>query len=229
MTAPAPLTYFDFAQRLPPFGLHFPTRMTVLPFGKREVALVSPVPIDDQIAASIAKLGEVRYLIAPNLLHHFYLGAASRRYPSAKILAPAGLREKVPDLTIDATLEQGLPFELAAAVELLRIDGAPAIDEFVFFHSASRTLVVTDLVFNFVRARGTFTKLVLFLVGCYGHVAQSRAWRFTIKDRHAASASAQRVLALPFHTLIVAHGDVMQEDARAQLAQALSWQARAPS
>ena len=229
MTTPAQLPYFDFAQKLSPLGLNFPTRMTVLPFGEREVALVSPVPIDDQAAAAIARLGEVRYLIAPNLLHHFYLTAASKRYPNAKVLAPPGLRAKLGDVTIHATLDQGLPPALAAAVELLRIDGAPTIDEFVFFHAATSTLVVTDLVFNFVHSRGMCTKAVLFLGGCYGRVAQSKAWRFTIKDRRAASASAQRVLALPLQTLIVAHGDVMREDARAQLARALSWQARAPS
>jgi hypothetical protein len=216
------LPTFEFRQVLPG-GFRMPTRMTVLPLDGGGVGLVSPVPIDDALAARVEALGEVRLLIAPNLLHHLYLGDASRRWPSARVLAPAALRAKRPDLRIDAALEDGLPPELAASVRAVKVGGTPALDEHVFFHEASRTLVVTELVFNVTRPEGFMANVVLFLVGCHGRLGQSRAWRFMVKDRAAAAASARDVLSLRFETLIPAHGEIVEGDARAKLEAALGW------
>lgn len=215
-------TTFDLDQTLPG-GFHLPTRMTALPLPDGGVALISPIPIDDGIAARLAQLGEVRWLIAPNLLHHLYLGGATARFPDARVLAPERLRAKRPDLRIDAALEQGLPTALAEAVKAVKIEGAPAVDEFVLLHRASRTLVVTDLVFNVLAPRGFVAHVALWLVGCHKRLAQSRAWRVFVKDRGRAALSVERVLALPFDRLVPAHGAIVERDGRARLAAALAW------
>ena len=72
--AHASLPVFDFPQVLPG-RFHVPTRMTALPLQDGGVALVSPIPIDDALAQQVAALGTVRFLIAPNLLHHLHLAA----------------------------------------------------------------------------------------------------------------------------------------------------------
>jgi hypothetical protein len=216
------LASFDYAQRLPG-NFQMPARMTVLPLAGGKLALISPIPIDDTLAAHIAQLGEVAFLIAPNLLHHLYLGPASERYPAARVLAPRGLGKKRPDLRIDSELEAELPSALSAAVEVLKVEGAPAIDEFVFFHRALRVLVVTDLVFNIVHPRGLLAHVFLYLMGCHGRLAQSRSWHFLIKQRTATAASVERMLALPFDQLVVAHGDILAADAQVRLREALLW------
>jgi hypothetical protein len=218
----ASLPVFDFAQVLP-LGFRFPARMTVLPLGGGQLALVSPIPIDDGMAAAIARLGQVRYLIAPNLLHHLYLPAASQRYPQARVLAPAGLARKRPELRIDGTLAEPLPAELAAAVDVLALAGAPDIGEYAFYHRAARTLVLTDLVFHVREPQGWLAHLVLWLGGSHGRLAASRFWRAKIKDRAAFAASAQSLLQRPFETLVMAHGEIISEQARPRLAAALSW------
>ena len=222
---PSTLATFDLEQRLSG-GFQMPTRMTALGFGSGGVALVSPVPIDDAMAGKIAELGEVRYLVAPNLLHHLYLAAAKARYPEARILAPRKLGQKRPDLRIDAFLEDGVPSDLKDDVRAVRIDGAPAVDEVALFHAPTRTLVLTDLVFNVTKPRGLVAHLVLFLVGCRAKLAQSRTWRFFVKDRVAAAASVRTLLTLPFDTLVVAHGEVVHERAKEALQGALRWMER---
>jgi hypothetical protein len=217
------LPAFDYDQRLPGLGLQLPARMSVLPLGAGKLALISPTPIDHGIAAALARLGEVQFLIAPNLLHHLYLAAAAKRYPGAQVLAPPGLRQKRPDLSIHGTLDQPAPEAVADAVEVLRMQGAPGIDEFVFFHRATRTLVVTDLVFNVLPPQGLAAHIFLFLGGCHGRLAQSRVWRFAIKDRAAAADSVHQILSLPFDTLVMAHGEIVHTDARTRLAAALGW------
>lgn len=216
------LVTFDHAQVLPG-GFRMPARMTALPLPEGGVALISPVPITDAVAARVEALGPVRFLIAPNLLHHLYLGDAAKRWPGAAVLAPRGLRAKRPDLRLDRDLEDGLPGSLADAVDVVPFEGAPSIDEHVFFHRRTRTLVVTDLVFNVTRPEGLVAHVALFLVGCHGKLAQSRAWRFFVKDRQRAAASAARLLDLPFEELVPAHGDVVRDDARARLGAALRW------
>jgi len=216
------LSTFDYAQRLPG-RFHFPARMTVLALEGGKLALISPIPIDEALASRLRALGEVSFLIAPNLLHHLYLGPASERYPHARVLAPRRLSAKRSDLRIDGALEDGLPPELAKAVEAVKLDGTPALDEFIFHHRATHSLIVTDLVFNITRPQGLMAHVVLFAVGCYGRLGQSRAVRFMVKDRAAASASAQRILDFRFDTLVVAHGEIVREGARERLSSALQW------
>ncbi|MFZ5890433.1 MAG: hypothetical protein ACOY0T_05125 [Myxococcota bacterium] len=220
MHAENALPTFDYDQRLPG-RFHFPARMSVLPLSQGKLALVSPIPINERVAESITRLGEVSFLIAPNLLHHLYLEQALQHFPKALVLVPERLRAKRPNLRIDGTLERDLPSQLVETVDVVKFEGTPVLDEFVFFHRARRTLVVTDLVFNVVAPRGLMANLVLFLVGCHGKLAQSRAVRFTIKNSSAASESAQRILAFDFDTLVMAHGDVVREQAQPQLARAL--------
>ncbi len=216
------LPSFELAQVLPG-RFRFPTRMTVLPLDGAGLCLVSPIPVDEDLAARIGALGEVRFLVAPNLLHHLYLGAAALRWPEAKVLAPAGLRHKRPDLRVDGALEDGLPPGLLEHVRAIKIEGAPTVDEFVLLHHGSGSLVVTDLVFHVTRPSGLMAHVMLFLVGCHGRLAQSRAWRLFVKDRAAAARSARELLALSFDTLVPAHGDVLTTDAHASLERALRW------
>lgn len=222
MAQSAILPLFDYSVRLPG-GMRFPARMSALPLADRKLALVSPGPIDGALAARLEEHGEVTLLIAPNLLHYMHLTKAAERFPAARVLAPAGLSKKLPGLRIDGTLEHDVPALLSDSVDVLKFEGAPALEEFVFFHRSQRTLVVTDLVFNIQRPQGVMLNLLLALVGCRGRLAQSRALRFMIRDRSAARASIERILKFDFETLVVAHGEVVTTDARAELTNALRW------
>jgi hypothetical protein len=70
---------------------------------------------------------------------------------------------------------------------------------------------------------GWFANLVLTVVGARGKLAASRSWYFLRKDRAALSRSIERVLALPFATLVMAHGEIVHEAPRECLAKAVRW------
>ncbi len=217
---------FDYDQVLKG-GFRMPARMTAIPLARGQIALISPIPIDDALAARVEALGEPSILIAPNLLHHLYLGAAHARWPKALVVAPRALARKRPDLHIDRAIEDGIEDMLGPRVRCRLVAGAPALDEFVFFHEPSATLVVTDLVFNVTRPRGLVANVMLFLVGAHGRLAQSRAFRFLVKDKGAAARSVRDVLSLGIERLVVAHGDIVEHDAGSQLERALAWILRA--
>lgn len=205
--------------RLPGF-VHFPIRMTVLRTA-RGVVVVSPIEIDDALAAEVDALGPVRAIVAPNALHHLFLDGARRRWPGARLLGAPALRDKRKDLAFDGALD-----DIDEEIEVVRIDGAPVVDEHVLLHGPSRTLVVTDLVFNVHRAANVVTWFVFAIVaGAYRRLGQSRMWRFFTKDRAAAAASLRRVLAWDFDRLVVAHGDVVESGAKAALEAATRWMA----
>ncbi|MET0339531.1 MAG: hypothetical protein ABW252_00940 [Polyangiales bacterium] len=216
---------FAFDQRIGglPGGFWLPTRMSVLPLARGGLALVSPIPIDDAAAAQLAALGEVRYLIAPSLLHHGYVEAARARYPAAKVLAPPGLARKRPSLRVDHVLDGTLPSDLTDHVEVVRVAGAPAADEYVFFHRATETLVVTDLVFNVKAPQGFWANVLLFVGGCHGRLGSSREWRLLVRDKAEARRSIARIVALPTRTLVVSHGDIVTDGAQDGLREALHW------
>jgi len=126
-----------------------------------------------------------------------------------------------------------LPFEplpesgnVLDGLRVQRVAGALKMNEHVFFHEPSRSLVVSDLVFNIHRDANVPMAIVLWLNGAYAKTAQSRVWRFVVKDRIAAADSAAAILDFDFDRVVVGHGDVIEGDARTRLRAALSWMTR---
>lgn len=200
-----------------PGGMSLPSRTTLLRRGDK-VLVHSPLAIDDARAAEIDALGEVDAIIAPSCIHYLFLKAAIARWPSARVLGAPGLEKKVPGVGFT-------PLPPSGEVEGLcvrRIDGFPYIGEHVFLHD--RTLVVTDLVFNVHAVRDAGMKMFLRIVGAWDKPAQSRFWRYLFsRDVHAGARAVRDVLSWDFDRVVVAHGDVIESDAKATLSSALAW------
>jgi hypothetical protein len=206
-----------------PGGVHMPARMTVIRLADGRLVLHSPVALDDALAREIEALGSPAWIVLPNRMHHLFAPACAARFPSARVLAAPGLREKIPALRVDEVLAEGKPEAFGGEIEAVIIEGAPEMNEVVFLHRPSRTLVVSDLLFNITRPEGLATKVLLTLVGTRGKLAKSRLWwRFT-KDRAAWDASVKKALAWDFDRVIMAHGDVVVEDGQKRAARALGF------
>lgn len=201
--------------------VHFRGRMTVVRLRSGGLLLHSVIPIDDALAGELEALGPVEHIVAPNLMHHVHLAPAVQRYPDATLWGVPGLAKKRDDVRFDAVLgEHETPW--SEEFTPLAIDGIPLMNEAVFFHPATGTLVVTDLVFNIHEVKGWITPWVLRLGGAYRRFAQSRLIRRAIRDRDIASASVERMLAWPIQRVVMAHGHVVDTDAHAQLSAALA-------
>ncbi len=207
---------------IPP-RVHFRGRMVVARLADGGLWLWSPIPIDDALAAQITALGEVACVVAPNALHHLHFTAALERFGGARGWIVPKLATKRPALAGHQPLGDTPPAAWAADFDQHRIAGAPGLDEVVFFHRASKSLLVTDLVFNILEYRGWISGLVFRMAGVHKRLAQSRLLRTLTKDRAAAAASAQRILAWDFERVIMAHGEIIEEDARARMTEALGW------
>ncbi len=214
----------EYELRLAP-GFYMPVRMTVIR-GPAGLMLWSPGPINDALATSLAGLGEVSALVAPNLLHHLFVTPAQERYPAAKLYIAPGLAAKRGDLTASGGL-QSLPPAWAEELRLRTIDGAERLGEVVALHRRSRGLIVTDLLFNMGPVRGILSPCILGPAGVYRRFGQSRLLRLLVDDREAAGASVRAFLEWPIEHLIPAHGAVMSgPEVKGKIADALQWMLR---
>lgn len=205
-----------------PGAFHLPIRMTALttPGG---VVLISPVAIDDTLAAEIEAVGPVTHLIAPSRLHHVHLGAAAARWPGARVLGPAGLHTKRPDLRFHGEPSADTPPAWGDSIRVQPISGVPAMEEVAFLHRPSRSLVVCDLLFNVHQTKGWVGPLILWSVGAWKKPTQSLSWRMFTKDRAAARASVEALLAWDFERIVCAHGEIVEGDAKEVLRWACRW------
>ena len=205
-----------------PGGVHFRGRMTVVRLAHGGLVLHSPIPIDTELSEELAQLGPVEHVVAPNSMHHVHLTSGLQRYPQARLYGPGLLAKKRSDLTfLDVTNPDTLDF--GSEFRPLHIRGVPKLDEVVFLHAPTQTLVVTDYFFNIRECQGWLTPWVLRMTGTYRRFAQSRLWRWVLEDRPLAQTSAEELLAWRFQRIVPAHGEVVSDNAHEQAENALAW------
>jgi hypothetical protein len=190
-----------------PGGVRIPSRMTIVRLPGGDLILHSPIPIDDQLAAEIAALGSVAHVIAPSLAHHIFVTGALARYPNALLVAAPGLAEKRADLPVADVLTDEAPEAWRGILDQVVIDGAPRMNEVVFLHRPSRTLIATDLVFNVRQPASWATGLLLRMMGTHKRFAQSRLWRIYTKDRGAFRRSLEKLMTWEFDRVLPGHGE----------------------
>ncbi len=199
-----------------PGGVWFPVRMTIIR-SQGELTLWSPIAIDDALAEELAALGPVTNLVAPNCFHHLYLEDARERYPEATLLGAPGLAAKRSDIAFDGELMA----ETRGGLELIATEGVPKMNEVVALHRPTGTLIVTDLVFHVLKARGLMSWFTFRVVaGTLGRCGQSRLLRWWTADREAFAASLESILARDFDRLVMAHGEVIESGGHAALSEA---------
>ena len=203
-------------------GIHLGTRMTVVRLPGGTLWLHSVVAIDDLLADEIQALGPVRHIVIPNLYHHTYVADAIQRWPGARVHAPAAMRRKRPELRIDADLTETPDPDWGGALLPLHIDGS-ILDETLFLHRPSRTLISSDLVEYFQDHPHLPTRLYLMAAGVHGRVGWPRFLRPVYRNRRAARKSLERLLALDFDRLILAHGRVLERGGPAAVREAFRW------
>lgn len=144
-----PFEYFTVAGiRMP---MPFTTRMTVVRLDNGDLFLHSPIAFDEGLAAELQRMGSVRHLISPNQWHYAHIGVWQRAFPQATTWASPGVRRRARARHIDVRFARELegqpPAEWRGEVDQTLVPGG-IFKEFVFFHKASATLILTDTIMN---------------------------------------------------------------------------------
>jgi glyoxylase-like metal-dependent hydrolase (beta-lactamase superfamily II) len=210
-----------------PLGMRMPLCATIVRLADGGLWIHSPTPLSPELATAVEALGTVRDLVAPNRFHHLSAGAWAQRFPGARLWAAPGLPEKRRELSFAGVLGDGTTAPWANEIAALPLAGAPAMNEVVFFHPASRTLVCTDLLFNVRKPASAMTSFILTLVGTKGRFAMSRLWWRYARDRAALKASIEKMLEWDFGRVIPSHGEIYESgSANGDTRAALAWMLR---
>lgn len=206
-------------------GFRYPTRMAIVRLPGNALFIWSPITLSDELRTAIDALGEVRFLIAPNSLHHLFLGEWRSAYPTAKLYAPPGLRTRRKDLQFEGDLGEVPAPEWSEHIDQVVMAPNLITTEVVFFHRKSRTAIFTDLIQHFDASAFTGWRAIVarldLMVG--PEAAVPRKFRAAFIDRRAARAAIQRILAWPTHGVLMAHATPVQSDGQAFLRRAFQW------
>lgn len=205
-------------------GIEVGARMAVVRLNDGGLLVHSPLEAAPALVDEVKALGPITHLVAPNKLHHLYVGAWKEAFPDAALHAAPGLETKRKDLAIDHVLTAEAPEAWRETLDQVLFEGFPFANEAVFFHRASGTLLVSDLVFHLGDESPLATRLFVRLTGTYGRLGPTLLEKIAIRDRPAFRACLERVLDWPFERVVVAHGTICEaDDAKAQLARGYDW------
>jgi hypothetical protein len=205
----------------------FTTRMTVVRLPDGTLWLHSPVATEPALIESITALGRVAHIVAPNTLHYWWIPDWAARFPDAVVWLCPGLPAKAKrPLPAHRQIGAAPPEAWRGAFDQVIVAGDVLI-EADFFHRASRTAILTDLIENFEPAR-----------------VKSRFWRWTMRwsgaadpdgkapidmratfRRHRAQvrAAVETMIGWNPDRVLLAHGRWYDRDGTAELRRAFRW------
>ncbi len=209
--------------KLPFFLGDIRCRMTVLRLADGSLFLHSPVPLDAETGTALDEIGSVRAIVAPSKAHHLFVGDYVKAYPGAKLHLAPGLPDKRKDLKFTSILGDEAHADWQGQIEQHLFRGAPFLNEVVFCHPATHTVIFTDLVFNVAAQDASSARVFNWVTGAAGHFGPHRLIRRMISDRAAARASVNKILLWDFDRIIVTHGDVLDAGGRDRMRAAFSY------
>lgn len=208
-------------------GFKFTTRMTVAKLCDGSVWIDSPVSVSFDILKRIADLGPVRYLLAATPRHVWRLNAWHTLFPDAQLWVSRAtlFTLKKGTLPLAGILGDESSQAWKNDFDQLAFKGNPLIEEVLFFHKRSRTVILDDLIQIHPLIKGKlFRNAVLKLEGVVSpHGGVGLDIRLSFIHRDLARQSLKRLLAWDFDKLIIAHGMCIETNAKAFVERAFRW------
>ena len=199
-------------------GMKFDARMTVIRLADSKLMLHSPCEIDGQMRHALTALGEVAYIVAPGTFHYLHVTSAQAAFPVAETFICPGIERKRPDIHFDGLLGDTAPEAWAGQFDQVLVRGNRWIWEVAFFHRQTRTLILVDLIKKIANSTPHvdwqlkfWMKLVFRM---WNTPKPAPEYQLGWSDKKAARASLLRILQWDFERVILAHGDLIESDAR---------------
>ncbi|AKQ66028.1 Methanol oxidation protein [Myxococcus hansupus] len=215
--------------RVGPLSLPFPTRMAIVRLNSGGLWLWSPTAPTPELFAEVDALGPVAHLVSPNRFHYASIPAWKARYPQATAWASPGVRERARsqniDVTFDADLEDTAPPAWSRDLGQHIFRGSRFVEEVAFFHGASSTLILADMVMALEPERlQPRWRWLLSLGGTMWPGQTPREVQVTSWGRtEQARASYEQLRAWQPRRVLLGHGRCYLDDGAAQLERAFAW------
>lgn len=201
-------------------GVRLRSRTTVVRLASGALWVHSPCPPTEEVCAALDALGEVRWIVVPNRFHHLQTPATAARYPNAVVVGPKSALARNPKVSLAMGTDD--PAYLDATLELsaIQLRGVPFLDETIFFHEASGSLIAADLLISACARDHWSWRMAARIWGRYGKVGTPPDVRWNTRGNEAVTESIAQMCALPIQRILVAHADPITDRPVEQLAKA---------
>ena len=180
-------------------GSRFRRRMTIMRTRAKELVIHNPIRLEDDAYTQLESLGFVAHIVAPNRFHNNDGAFYRTRFPLAKFYPPGSGHH--------------WPQEMRKEVDAHVFGGLRFLNETVFFHKVSKTLVVTDLVFNMQMELEGSERTLYRANKIYQRFGPSRLFRYAfVNSRVEAGRSLHKILSWDFDRVIMNHGTILERD-----------------
>ena len=198
-------------------GLEMGARLTVVRRANGALWIYAPFAVTREEEAAIRAVGQVADIVVPNTVHTTQVADFARLFPGATVWALPEATVKLRGLTFQKL--ETMPVAWEADFAAVLFDGAMGVREWVFFHRASKTLLLTDLAFHLPRPKTPVARIVARLDDVGRGFGPSRLERMLVRlgNRKRARAQLDAVLKWPFKRIVSAHGAVVKRGARRKL------------
>ncbi|MDH5300841.1 MAG: DUF4336 domain-containing protein [Gammaproteobacteria bacterium] len=197
-------------------GADFGNRMTVIRLADGGLLLHSPVELTAELKEQISSLGRVAYLVEPNAFHDLFVAGWRVAFPEAIHYAAHSRDGSLPLAGLDAAV-------IAEQIDVHQVQGAPKVNEFVFFHPISRTLILTDLVFNIAANVSWWSKVFFTLNDSYRKFGPSRLMRSMIANHAQFQRSLDTIYQWDFDQIVMSHGQILERGGKDALKKAFGF------
>ena len=208
-------------------GVRLRSRTTVVRLSGNALWVHSPCPPTEDVCAALDALGEVRWIVVPNRYHHLQAPATAARYPDARVIGPKSAQARNPHLRLAMSADDAAYARSTPELTSLSLRGVPFLDETVFFHSASGSLIAADLLMSACAHDHWTWRFAARIFGRYEKTGTPPDVRMHTRASAAVAESIAQMRALPLERILVAHADPVTDRPVEQLAEA--WNFAIPS
>jgi hypothetical protein len=200
-------------------------RMTVMRLSNGNLVVHSPTRLDIASQEEFQKLGPIVAIIAPSWWHDLYLREYLSAYPDARLYGAPTLVRWNRSLPFAEVLGDLAPSLWTDEIDQVHVQGIGLfLDEIVFYHRRSRSLIVADLLFNLSEKDAWITRTMGSLViGPFPGCRFARLYRPAVTDRRRMRTAVERILEWDFDQIIVGHGAVVENKGKEVFRTAFRW------
>jgi len=211
---------------LPGLKMPFPTRMSILRLADGGLFVHSPTPLTPELKTEVERKGTPRWIVGPNRIHYWWIPEWATAFPDAAVyLAPRIKEQAKGRITGETQLldrDSGYPWD--AELATLPVAGR-YMTEVIFFHRASRTLILTDFIENFEQ-RKIGSALWRYLTKLGGVRDPDGSMPRDMRMSYAkpvVRAAVEKMIEWKPERIILAHGRWYESNGAAELRRAFRW------
>lgn len=179
----------------------------------------APLALSEALKNRIDEIGEVRVVAAPNTEHVDFIEQWKYYYPNAWYLGPPKSLKRLPHVPFNRELSQNNvldPKLEGSGLSQFFIACAPFFNETVFVHEPTKSLLCTDLFWNYPTDPDV-PRTTMLWGWAMNNVYKPVYDKILVKDRQRFISTLREVLNTGFEQIIPCHGYIVESDGQSHL------------